>query len=138
MKSKTLVSSILGVAGLLVAGTFAPTTFAQGGTQDQSTPPAASQPSPAAHEHRKDWFAGLNLTDDQRAQIKKIHEDAKMKSDAVKADSSLSEADKKAKVRTIRQEAKKQKQEVLTPEQREQLKAKMKERNAQHSEPPAK
>src|SRR5262245_5323124 len=137
MKRKTLVSSILGVAGLLLVGTFAPTTFAQGGTQDQSTPPAASQPSPPAHEHGKDRFAGLNLTDDQRAQIKKIHEDARMKSDAVKADSSLSDADKKARMRTIRQEAKKQAQEVLTPEQREQLKAKMKERHAQRPEPPS-
>jgi protein CpxP len=138
MKTKTFVSSILGVAGLLLAGTFAPATFAQGGTQEQSTPPpAASEPSRAADEHHKDWFAGLNLTDDQKAQIKKIHEDAKMKSDAVKADSSLSEADKKTKVRTIRQEAKKQTQEVLTPEQREQFKAKMKERHAQRSQPPA-
>jgi periplasmic protein CpxP/Spy len=137
MKTKTLISSTLGIAGLLLAGTLAPTTFAQGGTQDQSAPPAASQPAPAERGHGKDRFAGLNLTDDQKAQIKKIREDAKMKSDAVKADTSLSDADKKAKMKTIRQEAKKQTQEVLTPEQREQLKAKMKERHEQRSQPPS-
>ena len=137
MNTKTLVRSILGVTGLLLAGTFAPTTFAQGGTQEQNAPPAASEPAPAAHEHRKDRFAGLNLTEDQKAQIKKIREDARVKADAVNVDASLSEADKKAKMKTIRQEARKQTQEVLTPEQREQLKAKMKGRHAQRSQPPA-
>jgi periplasmic protein CpxP/Spy len=130
MKMKNCFKIVFGVAGLLLATTFAGVTFAQSPAQDQSTPPAASQP---AHKHG-DRFAGLNLTDDQKAQIKKVREEAKAKSDAIMADSSLSEADKKAQVRAIRMDARKQTREVLTPEQRKQLKAKMQERRAARSQ----
>jgi periplasmic protein CpxP/Spy len=134
MKTKSLLNSMSGVAALLLAGTFAPITFAQSGTQEQSAPPAASQPAPRAHEHRGDRFAGLNLTDDQKAQIKKIHEDAKAKADSVMANTSLSQADKQSKVKRIHHVAMKQAQTLLTPEQREQLKAKMRERRSERSQ----
>lgn len=134
MKTKSFLHSVLGAAGLLVAGTFAPTAFGQNATQEQSTPPAASQPAPRAHERGEGRFAGLNLTDDQKAQIKKIHEDAKAKKDAVMADSSLSDADKQAKVKQIHHMTMKQARGVLTPEQREQLKANMRERHAERSQ----
>ena len=80
--------------------------------------------------HGDKMFADLNLTDDQKAQIKKIREDAKAKADAVKADTTLSEADKKAKLREIRKSARMESSKVLTAEQRTQLKEKMKERHA--------
>jgi len=137
MKTNKFFQSILSVSGLLLAGTFAPTAFGQGGGQEQSAPPPASQPAPRMHEHHGDRFAGLNLTDDQKAQIKKIHEDAKAKADAVKADSSLSDADKQAKVKAIHHAAMKQAHALLTPEQREQLKAKMRERRAERTQPSA-
>ena len=137
MKTNKFFQSILGISGLLLAGTFASTAFGQSGGQEQSAPPPASQPAPRMHEHRGDRFAGLNLTDDQKAQIKKIHEDAKAKADAVKADSSLSDADKQAKVKAIHRAAKKQAHALLTPEQREQLKAKMRERRAERTQPSA-
>lgn len=129
MKISTVSKSIFGVAGLLLAATFAPATFAQA-AQDQPTPPAASQPAPK----HGDRFAGLNLSDDQKARIKKIREDAKAKAGAVMADSSLSDADKQGKVKAIRMDARKQTREVLTPEQRKQLKAKMQERRAARSQ----
>ena len=99
-------------------------------------PPAASQSAqePGQRTHAKDRFAGLNLSDDQKAQIKKIHEDAKAKADSVMANTSLSDADKQAKVKEIHQAAKKQVRTVLTPEQREQLRAKMRERRAERSQ----
>jgi Spy/CpxP family protein refolding chaperone len=134
MKTKSFLNSVPGVAALLLAGTFAPTTFAQSGTPEQSAPPAASQPAPRTHEHGGDRFAGLNLTDDQKAQIKKIHEDAKAKADSVMANNSLSEADKQAKVKRIHHMAMKQAHTVLTPEQRQQLRAKMRERRAERSQ----
>jgi len=137
MKKNKFLNSILGVTGLLLAGTFAPTAFAQSATQDESAPPAASQPAPRAHEHRADRFAGLNLTDDQKAQMRKIHEDAKAKADSVKADSSLSEADKQLKLKSIHRAAMKQAHALLTPEQREQLKAKMREHRAERRQPAA-
>jgi periplasmic protein CpxP/Spy len=135
MKRKPFVTSVLGVGALLLGFTFTPAIFAQTNTQEQSAPPAATQPSEkSGHRmHGEDRFAGLNLTEDQKAQIKKIHEDAKAKADSVKANTSLSDADKQAKVKEIHREAKKQVRAVLTPEQREQLKAKMRERHAERS-----
>jgi len=136
MKTKPFVNSVLGVGALLLAGTFTSATFAQSNTQEQSAPPAATQPSQKSGQrmHGEDRFAGLNLTEDQKAQIKKIHEDAKAKADAVKANTSLSDADKKAKVKEIHHAAMKQVRGVLTPEQREQLRAKMRERRAERSQ----
>src|SRR5260370_8260812 len=90
MKTKSLINSVLGVGAFLLVGTFAPATFAQNGTQDQAAPPAASQPAARAHEHGKNPFAGLNLSDDQKAQIKKIHEEARPKREKVITTSSLS------------------------------------------------
>jgi Spy/CpxP family protein refolding chaperone len=132
MNRKKLLNSILGAGALLLAATFAPTTFAQSTSQEQTTPPANSQPT--GRHHGKDRFAGLNLTDDQKAQMKKIHEDAKAKADAVMANTSLSDADKQAQVKSIHRAARKQVHAVLTPEQREQLRAKMRERRTERSQ----
>ena len=137
MKTKSLINSVLGVGAFLVAGTFAPTTFAQSGTQDQATPPAASQPAGRAHEHGKNPFEGLNLSDDQKTQIKKIHAEARAKREKVMADSSLSEAAKREKSKEIRHAAMKQARGVLTPEQREQMKANRAERRAERSQSPS-
>ena len=135
MKIQKLVKTVLGVAGLLALGTFVPTSFGQTTTQEQSAPPAATQPGPKMHRHGEGMFAGLNLTDDQKAQIKKIHEDAKAKADAIRADSSLSDAERHSKLREIRHSAVMESRKVLTPEQREQLKEKRKERRAANAQP---
>ncbi len=99
MKTKSLINSVLGVGAFLLVATFAPTTLAQSGTQDQATPPAASQPAARAHEHGNGPFAGLNLSDDQKTQIKKIHEEARAKREKVMADSSLSDTAKQEKAK---------------------------------------
>jgi len=137
MKAKSLINSVLGVGAFLLVGTFAPTTFAQNGAQDQATPPAASQPAPRAHEHGRNPFAGLNLSDDQKTQIKKIHEEARAKRDKVMADSSLSDTAKQEKAKEIRHAAMQQARSVLTPEQREQLKANRSARRAERSQSPS-
>lgn len=132
MKRKKLLNSILGAGAFLLAVTFAPNTFAQSTSQEQSAPLANSQA--AGRKHGEGRFAALNLTDDQKAQMKKIHEDAKTKADAVMANTSLSDADKHTKMKSIHRAARKQANAVLTPEQREQLRAKMRERRAEHSQ----
>ena len=137
MKTKSLINSVLGVGAFLLVGTFAPTTFAQSGTQDQATPPAASQPAAHAHEHGKSPFAGLHLSDDQKTQIKKIHEAARAKRDKVMADSSLSDTAKQEQAKKIRHAAMEEARSVLTPEQREQLKANRSARRAEHSQSPS-
>jgi periplasmic protein CpxP/Spy len=137
MKTHSFTKTVLTVAGLLALGTFAPRVFAQS-TQEQAAPPAATQPppepTPGMRGHGERLFADLNLTDDQKAQIKKIHQDAQSRADAVRSDSSLSDPDKKTKVREIRKSAMMEARKVLTAEQRAQLKEKMKERRAAKSQ----
>jgi Spy/CpxP family protein refolding chaperone len=136
MKTKSLINSVLGVGAFLLVGTFAPATFAQSGTQDQAAP-ATAQPAARAHEHGKNPFEGLNLSDDQKTQIKKIHEEARAKREKIMADSSLSDAAKREKAKEIRHAAMEQARSVLTPEQREQLKANRAERRAERSQSPS-
>jgi len=64
----------------------------------------------------------VNLTDDQKAQMKKIREDAKSQMDAVKNDSSLSAEQKQTKIKGIRRDSHKQVEAMLTPEQRKTMK----------------
>jgi Spy/CpxP family protein refolding chaperone len=130
MKNGNFTKMVLTVAGMLALGTFAPHASARSGRDQQSNPPAATDTTRKMHKHGEGMFADLNLTDDQKAQIKKIHEDAKAKADAVKADTTLSDVDKKAKIRDIRKSARMESNKVLTAEQRAQLKEKMKERRA--------
>jgi Spy/CpxP family protein refolding chaperone len=137
MKTKSLINSVLGVGALLLVATFAPTTLAQSPAQDQATPPAASEPAARAHEHGKSPFAGLNLSDEQKTQIKKIHEAARAKRDKVMADSSLSDTAKHEKAREIRHAAMEQSRSVLTPEQREQLKANRSARRGERPQSPS-
>jgi Spy/CpxP family protein refolding chaperone len=131
MKTQNTTKKLLTVAGLLALGTFAPLAFAQSGGQEQSNPPAAQQEM----KGHANPYEGLNLTDDQKAQIKKIHMDEKAKADAVMGDSSLSDADKQAKVKEIHKAARTEADKVLTPEQRAQMKEKMKDRREEKQNP---
>lgn len=114
---------------MLAAGMLSGLAAAQDASQEQSAPAQQAAPVPGQrmHGHEK-MLESLNLTEDQQAQIKKIHEDAKAKAAAVSADTSLSAADKQAKIRAIHRAIMKQVHAVLTPEQRQQLREKMRER----------
>lgn len=130
MKTQNIAKKLLTVAGLLALGTFSPLAFAQAGGQEPSSPPA--QQEMKGHGNP---YEGLNLTDDQKTQIKKIHMDAKAKADAVMGDSSLSDADKQTKVKEIHKAARMEADKVLTPEQRAQMKEKMKDRREEKQNP---
>jgi Spy/CpxP family protein refolding chaperone len=67
----------------------------------------------------------LNLTDDQKAKVKDIFADAKTKKQAVSSDTSLSEEQKKAKMKELHSGVMAKLNEVLTPEQQTELKSKM-------------
>jgi len=94
MKLKTL-SLIAGTLAL----TLIATPFAVQAQQDSSSP------QPGKEWHKKDKFQQLNLSSDQKAQIKKIHDDTRN-----------------------------QIQAVLTRKQQDQLKAAMAERKAQRQQ----
>src|SRR6266852_5346070 len=76
----------------------------------------------------------LNLTDDQKAKVKDIFTDAKTKKQAVSSDASLSEEQKKAKMKELHSATMAKLNGVLTPEQQTELKTKM---EAAKTKPPA-
>ena len=116
---------------IAVAAGFLALTFAPGisRAQDASQQPAQdqSQAAPATRTHRegrmRGAMKGLNLTDDQKAQMKKIHESTKAQFDTVKKDESLSADQKADKIHDLRHSSRMQMVKLLTPEQREQMKA---------------
>jgi len=102
------------VAALLLVGVEPAMTRAQEATQGAGKEQAA----PAQKAERPN----LNLTDDQKAQMKKIREDAKSQIDAVKNDGSLSADQKQTKIKQIRRDSHKQVEAMLTREQRKTMK----------------
>lgn len=67
----------------------------------------------------------LNLTDDQKGKLKDVFADAKSKRDSIMSDSSLTDDQKKDKMKALHQDTMSKVNEVLTTDQRAQLKEKM-------------
>ena len=93
------------------------------GQGQPQTEPAA--PGPKDFDDEK-----LNLSQDQKNQIKQFRENAKSQIEAVRNDSSLTPEQKEEKIRQIRRETHKQVLGVLTPEQRKIVKERQRERRA--------
>jgi len=127
---------------IAVAAGFLALTFAPGISRAQSSsqPPAQdqSQAAPAAPAQQEGRMhgamKGLNLTDDQKAQMKTIHESTKAQFDAVNKDESLTADQKEAKIHQLRHSAQAQMMKLLTPDQREQMKANVRAQRAAHRE----
>jgi Spy/CpxP family protein refolding chaperone len=138
------ITKQIAVAAGLLALTLAPgISRAQSGSQ----PPAEdqSQAAPAAPAQQEGRIhgamKGLNLTDDQKAAMKKIHETTKAQLDAVNKDESLTAEQKDAKTHQLRHGARMQMVKLLTPEQRQQMKANVRalrasRREQQQQQPP--
>lgn len=77
----------------------------------------------------------LNLTDDQKPKVKDIFADAKAKRQGIWNDSSLTDDQKKAKMKELRTGTMAKLNEVLTPDQQTALKTKMEAAKA--AKPPA-
>ena len=98
-------------------------------------------PAPQAHSKEMGMHGGLqaaveslNLTDEQKAKVKDIFADAKTKHQAVSNDTSLSDEQKKAKMKELHNATMAKLNELLTPEQQTELKSKM---EAAKAKPPA-
>jgi Spy/CpxP family protein refolding chaperone len=75
--------------------------------------------------------AALNLTDEQKAQIKTIREDGKQQFAAMEKDPSLSAEAKQQKLKVIRKDIRRQVWGVMTPEQQKQWATEQRERREQ-------
>ena len=133
MDIKSLRKGVLFAAGLLAISVSPVLATAAAIPQD------AGQTQAAPADNAKPSRPDLNLTDDQKAQMKKIHEDAKAQIAAVNNDTSLSADQKQAKIRSIHRDTHKQTEALLTPEQRQTMKQWHKEHRGQNQEqqPPA-
>jgi Spy/CpxP family protein refolding chaperone len=125
-------------AGFLLVSMFPAMSKAQNNAPDST--PAQSQAMSAQQDDKGAGMANLNLTDDQKAQVKQIREGARSQADAVKNDSSLSAEQKEAKIKSIHRDAHVQMKKVLTPEQLKQMHENMRERHEtkQQQAPPTK
>jgi Spy/CpxP family protein refolding chaperone len=132
MNRNSIKKPIVVAAGLLAL------TFAPGITraQDNTQPPAQDQSqaapaAPAEHVGRMHGaMQGLNLSDDQRAAMKKIHESTKSQVEGVKQDESLTASQKEAKIHQLRRSARVEMVKLLTPEQRQQMRANIRAKRA--------
>jgi periplasmic protein CpxP/Spy len=119
--------------GLLVVGAvamFAAPALTKGAALPQDAGQNQSAPGAQAAPSKPD----LNLTDDQKAQMKKIHEDAKSQIDTVKADTTLTPDQKHQKIQQIHRDSEKQVHAMLTPEQRKTMKEYHQERKAERQQ----
>ncbi|HEY1467762.1 MAG TPA: hypothetical protein VGF61_01875 [Candidatus Acidoferrum sp.] len=96
---------------------------------------AAQQGEMGMRDKLESAVESLNLTDDQKSKVKDIFADSKAKRQTIWSDSSLTEDQKKAKMKELHASTKAKLNEVLTPDQQAQLKAKMEAAHA--AKPPA-
>ena len=143
MIRNSLTKQIAIAAGLL-ALTFVPGISR---AQSSSQPPAQDQSQaapavPARHEGKMHGaMQGLNLTDEQKTAMKKIHESTKAQMDAVNKDESLTADQKAEKIHQLRHSSRMQMVKLLTPEQRQQMRANVRAmraaRREKQQQPPA-
>jgi Spy/CpxP family protein refolding chaperone len=120
MKTETMMRGLvsLGIAVALVA----PAVLTR---VEAKARPQAAAAGQAMKDKLQDAVNELNLTDDQKAKIKDIFASAKTKREAVWNDASLTDDQKKAKMKELHVDTKAKVNEVLTPEQQTQLKEKL-------------
>jgi Spy/CpxP family protein refolding chaperone len=99
----------------------------QGGAAAAGHPTGATGAAGAMSAETPEDDAALNLTDEQKAQIKTIREDGKAQIAALEKDASLSEEAKQQKLKVIRKDIRRQVWGVMTPEQQKQWAAEQRE-----------
>ena len=116
------IEKVLG--GLLSLGLAAALTVPGALAKPQTAPQTAGKEM-GMHDKMQAAVESLNLTDDQKTKVKDIFADAKTKKQALSSDASLSEEQKKAKMKELHTATMAKLNEVLTPEQQTELKGKM-------------
>ena len=117
----------------LVAALAVPVALAK--SQATPAPQAAGKEKGMHGDGLQAAVESLNLTDEQKAKVKDIFADAKTKHQAVSSDTTLSDEQKKAKMKELHSSMVAKLNEVLTPEQQTELKSKMEAAKA--AKPPA-
>ncbi|HWY55658.1 MAG TPA: hypothetical protein VNZ03_14420 [Terriglobales bacterium] len=124
--------SILTILMLLAAGlTLAqPSQESQAPTPDKRT---GMQRGESVDQHLQMLSEKLNLTDDQKEKLKPILQDQMQQMKAVREGGSLSEEQKRAKMKSIHESLHDQINAVLTPEQQSKFKQMRQEQMQKHT-----
>ena len=96
----------------------------------EALPKTQSPARPRRELSPMDDFAGLQLTDDQKAKISQIHEDIKSRMDAVLKDEKLSPEQKDAMLQGYQRMERGEVYKVLTPEQQAEVRKRVLARRA--------
>jgi Spy/CpxP family protein refolding chaperone len=109
-----------------IAGFF----FATASNAQTTRDAAASQKvqSDTSHHFRKNMMDDLNLTPDQKSQLKALHQDMKQQRDAIKNDATLTPDQKKEKMKELHKSQQDKMNSILTPDQQAKRKAFMEQR----------
>jgi Spy/CpxP family protein refolding chaperone len=129
---------VLTIAACVLGGLAAIGQNLIAGQDAGQAPPAPQQAQPRNRVDRElqTMTQNLNLTDDQQAKIRPLLQDQAKQLRELRADSTIPEADARAKAREIRQSTRKQIVQILTPEQREKFKEVRQERRSGQQAPP--
>jgi Spy/CpxP family protein refolding chaperone len=138
-KHRSGIAALMFSAALMCAPIgFAQSDNAQSPSSTSGQPQSGDQMGHKGHrggKHMDKMMEQLNLTDDQKSQVKKLHEDGRAQMKQVASDSSLSAAQKKDKIKQLHQDQMSKMESVLTPDQKtkwEQMKSERKEKRGMH------
>ena len=106
----------------IVIATLTALLFIPVGAQAQDQSQGRRAAGQRQRQHMAMLAEKLGLTDAQKAQFQQINKDMWQQGRAIRQNSSLTDDQKKQKIRELRQQSHKQMFSVLTPEQKEKLK----------------
>ena len=114
---------------LLASATFLFAVYSQAQVQRPVSPTQQVQSDPAGHGKMKNE---LNLSKDQKVQMKALHQENKQQMEAIKNDASLTPDQKKEKMKELRKSQSAKINSILTPDQQAKRKEIMEQRRQNH------
>ena len=119
MKSNRLLTLILSGALALPLAALAQTSNSATSGGDTGNPTASQAPN---NERGEKIAQELNLTPEQKTDLKSIRDNEKQQAEAIKNDSSLTADQKKAKLKDLRKSSHQEMMAKLTPDQQKKFK----------------
>jgi Spy/CpxP family protein refolding chaperone len=98
----------------------------------RNAPQTQKVQSDSSHHFKKGMMNDLNLTSDQKSQLKELHEQNKQQRDAIKNDANLTPDQRKQKMKDLHKSQSEKMNSILTPEQQAKIKAFMQNRKHDH------
>lgn len=84
------------------------------------------------HKRHGQSMKDLNLSNEQKGQMKELRQSAKQRRDAIANDASLTQAQKKAKMHEMNKTQKEKMSHILTPDQKKEMQANKKDWKQNH------